>query len=250
MDNKQPLAAVDRTLKILEHVARHEKINLEHLAAETNLPKPTLHRFLATLVDLGYVYRDENNQYSLTLRMFSIGSQGLEQRNLLQDARPIAMRLSQQLQETVHMGVLDGTMAVYVLKIESPYTIRMYSRVGKRIPLYCTAIGKVLLAHLSAEVINSLELIPYTAATITDTQRLQEELSAVRIQGYAQDNQEYEEGVCCIASPVYDYTSSVIAALSVSWPTFRYTEKHKDTYICSIKESASAISSLLGFLSR
>ncbi|HCS37214.1 MAG TPA: IclR family transcriptional regulator [Sphaerochaeta sp.] len=245
------LSSAVRTLGILERLAGHKKINLERLARETALPKPTLHRFLATLVDLGYVYRDENDQYSLTLRMFSIGAKGLAHMDIAQDARPIAEALGTQLGETVHMGVLDEDMAMYVVKIESKYTIRMYSRVGKRIPLYCTAIGKTLLAGMETEdagsLIDSLELVPFTSGTITSHKELSTELQRIREQGFAEDLQEHEEGVRCIAAPVRDHTSAVVAGLSVSWPLFRFDESKRALYIKAIKESAQAISRLLGY---
>lgn len=245
------LSSVERTLGILEHLAGHHKINLERLAEETALPKPTLHRFLATLVHLGYVYRDENDQYSLTLRMFSVGSKGLAHMDLAQDARPIAEALRNRLGETVHMGVLDDDMAMYIIKIESKYTLRMYSRVGKRIPLYCTAIGKILLAAMDAEerrrVTDSMEMVPFTRTTIVDSQRLTDELDRIRSDGYAQDEQEHEDGVRCIAAPVRDHTGNVIAGLSVSWPTFRFDENRLPEYLEAIISSADAISALLGY---
>ena len=245
------LNSVARTLGILERLAGHRKINLERLARETALPKPTLHRFLATLVDLGYVYRDENDQYSLTLRMFSIGAKGLAHMDIAQDARPIAEALGAQLGETVHMGILDEDMAMYVIKIESKYTIRMYSRVGKRIPLYCTAIGKTLMAGMESEhianLMDSLELVPFTSGTITSRKKLSEELQRIREQGFAEDLQEHEEGVRCIAAPVRDHTSTVVAGLSVSWPLFRFDESKREDYIVAIQEGALAISRLLGY---
>ena len=245
------LSSVERTLGILEHLAGHRKINLERLAEETALPKPTLHRFLASLVSLGYVYRDENDQYSLTLKMFSGGSKGLTHMDLTQDARPIAENLGRLLGETVHMGILDDEMAMYILKIESQYTIRMYSRVGKRIPLYCTAIGKILLSHMEEQkltvFLQKTTLVPFTRTTITTESALRDTLHNVRLHGYAEDIEEHEEGVRCIAAPVRDYTKEVVAGLSVSWPVFRFNEEERESYIKAIQSSADAISALLGY---
>ena len=137
------VTAAERTMLILEQLSIHSSINLEDLAKECNLPKATLYRFLQTLISLGYVRRDKNDKYSLTLRMFSVGSTSLEHTDLLNIARPIAEELSEHTGETVHIGMLEKTRAVYVLKIESAHTIRMFSRVGTRIPLHCMAIGKV-----------------------------------------------------------------------------------------------------------
>ena len=249
----KPLSSVVRTLGILEHLAGQRNINLERLAAETGLPKPTLYRFFVTLVDLGYVYRDMNDQYSLTLRMFSIGSKGLSHMDLQRVARPLAEELGNALDETVHMGVLDEDKAMYILKIESRYTIRMYSRVGKRIPLYCTAIGKILLSEMDAarleQLLGNMEFVPFTKRTITDRKTLFSELATVRGQGYSEDVEEHEEGVCCLAVPIRDHTGAIIAGMSVSWPTFRFVDTEKERYIHTIKSSALSISSLMGYIS-
>jgi len=250
MSGPNHLSSAERTLSILEHLANHHKINLEQLANETSLPKATLHRFLNTLVTLGYVFRDPYDQYSLTLKMFSVGSKGLSHMDIAQDARPIAMQLGERLGETVHMGVLDQDMAMYIMKMESKYTIRMYSRVGKRIPLYCTAIGKVLLSGMDPQILSHtldhLRLVPFTEHTITDRSVLEHELQKIRDSGYGEDRQEHEEGIRCIAAPVFDHTGQVIAGLSVSWPLFRFDEDHCDGYVSAVIESARAISSLMG----
>ena len=243
--------SVTRTMQILERLAAHRKINLERLSEETRIPKPTLLRFLGTLVDLGYVSRDTNDQYSVTLRMFSVGSKGLSHMDLEQDARPHAEALRSRLRETVHMGVQDDDLAMYILKIESEYTIRMYSRVGKRIPLYCTAIGKALLADMEEarqlQLLGQLELIPYTPNTIIDRDQLKSELHQIALQGFSEDREEHEEGVRCIAAPIRDYTHRVVAGLSVSWPLFRFEVARRDEYIHAITECAQTISSLLGY---
>jgi IclR family KDG regulon transcriptional repressor len=246
------LSSAVRTLHILEHLAGHKTINLERLAGESGLPKPTLYRFLSTLVDLGYVYRDDNDQYSLTLKMFSIGSKSLVHMDLVRIANPVAEDLGGCLHETVHMGVLDEDQAMYVLKIESRYTIRMYSRVGKRIPLYCTAIGKVLLHGLEDQRLESFlastEFVPFTRNTIGDAKTLRNALDLVGANGYAEDDEEHEEGIRCIAAPVHDHQGRVVAGLSVSWPVFRFDENSKADYIAAVRQSALTVSKRLGFL--
>lgn len=171
--------------------------------------------------------------------------------DIAQDARPHAEELQSRLRETVHMGVEDDDMAMYVLKIESEYTIRMYSRVGKRIPLYCTAIGKILFADMEESkqyrLLDLLELVPYTRSTLVDKEKLKSELQLVARQGFSEDVEEYEEGVRCIAAPVRDYTGRVIAGLSVSWPLFRFDMEQRDMYVRAITEYAQTISSMFGY---
>lgn len=248
---EKQISAVSRTVKVLEILSHYKTINLENLARETDLPKATLLRFLGTLSTLGYVYRDPYDQYSLTLKMFSVGSHSLEHMDLLRVARPVAEALAEELGETVHMGILEDEAAIYVLKVESKYTIRMHSRVGKAIPLYCTAIGKMLLSDLGDDerksVISRIKQVPFTPHTLKTPAALEQELAEIRANGWSMDREEHEEGVSCICAPVRDYTGKAIAALSASWPMFRYDSSAADTYLGTIRKAAAEISSLLGY---
>jgi len=250
-NDKQQTSGVIRTINILETLSKHQSINLEQLSKETQLPKATLLRFLSTLVNLGYVYRDSSDLYSLTLKMFSIGSHGLEHVDLIHVANPIAQQLCEELGETVHMGVLEEDKAVYVLKKESSYTIRMYSRVGKAIPLYCTAIGKILLSDMKEKDLETYlehtKLKPFTPNTVSDGQALKQELKKIQDQGWASDNEEHEMGTLCIGSPIRDYTGKVIAAMSVSWPLFRFNHEEQEHITKSILQACTNLSHLLGW---
>ncbi len=246
----QLTSGVVRTIAIMETLSQYQHINLENLAKETKLPKATLLRFLSTLVSLGYVYRDPSDLYSLTLKLFALGSHGLEHIDFISLANPVAQKLCTELGETVHMGVLEGKQAVYVLKKESSFTIRMYSRVGKTIPLYCTAIGKVLLSDMTERelqlYLSKVSLKPFTPNTIKDEQALRSELETVRTQGWASDAEEHEMGTLCIGAPIRDYTGRVIAAMSVSWPLFRFDPEDKKRIVASILAECNNVSKLLG----
>jgi IclR family KDG regulon transcriptional repressor len=246
------LSSVVRTLSIFEALSATRQINLEQLARQTRLPKPTLHRFMQTLCDLGYVYRDDNDEYSLTLKMFSVASRALEWMDLPAQARPIAEKLASDLGETVHIGIREEDRAIYVLKVETKYTLRMYSRVGKAIPLYCTAIGKMLLSDFPPEELDrylgSVSFTPYTARTITAREKLRKELVQIRAKGFSRDREEHEEGITCVAAPIRDYTGRAIAALSVSWPAFRFKKEELDAYQRAIRDAAESVSRLLGYL--
>lgn len=250
MENKNQLSAVNRTILILETLSNISKINLEQLAKKTKLPKASLLRFLNSLISLGYIYKDSNDLYSLSLKMFSIGSNSLSHIDLIDIAAPFADELCTYFKETVHMGVLDEDHAIYVLKRESSYTIRMYSRVGKRIPLYCTAIGKNLLSDMEKpdleKYISETEFIPFTKYTL-NKEELLDQLKQIKQDGWAQDDQEHEEGITCIGASIRDFSGKVVAALSVSWPTFRFKNKNKEEIISKIINTCDKISALLGF---
>lgn len=242
--------AVVRVFTILETLSRYKIINLEHLARETKLAKPTVYRFLNTLRELGYVRRDKNDQYFATLKMFSVGSRALDHMDLYLITHPIAEELSECLGETVHIGVREDFEATYIVKIESKYTIRMYSQVGKKIPLYCTAIGKALLSEESPETLGeyleTTRLVPFTPCTITSKKAFFEELARVRETGVAEDREEHETGIRCIGSPIRDYSGRITAALSVSWPMFRFDPARTDEYRQAVVRAAREISAVLG----
>ena len=220
------VSAATRALAVLERLSHQRAIGLEELARAVNLAKPTVYRFLLTLQELGYVRRTDGERWAITFKLFSVGSRALDHLDLHSAARPVAEGLAEELGETVHMGVLEEDSAVYVMKIESRYTIRMYSRVGRRIPLYCTAIGKCLLAFSREEereaALKGVRLLAFTRKTLTTRTALGAELDRIRNQGFALDDEEHEEGIHCIGAPILDQSGSVVAVISASWPDFRY----------------------------
>lgn len=247
-----PVSAALRVLSVLEALSRESSMSLEDLSKKLKLAKPTIYRFLLTLQNSGYARRDENERWAMTLKTFNVGSRALDHLDLYKAARPIAEELASVLGETVHMGVLEGDAAVYVLKIESKYTLRMYSRIGRRIPLYCTAIGKILVAYSDIAERNAalagVKLVAFTPHTITSRAKFDAELKRITTQGYARDAEEHEEGIACIAAPIFDRDRKIVAAISASWPLFRYdtagTEQKKAS---TIMAAAEQISTILGY---
>ncbi len=250
VESEEKMSAVERTLSILEALSEEEYSNLENLSKSTRLPKATLLRFLSSLIALGYVYRDNDDRYHLTLKMFSVGSKSLNHMDMVSDSYPFVKNLSKAIGETVHVGILEGNEAIYVLKEDSKFSIRMHSSVGRTIPLYCTAIGKIFLSQMSKERLEEyfkeVPLTPFTENSIKTRQALKEELEKIRNQGWAMDNQEHEENIICIACPVRDYSGKIVEALSVSWPLFRYEKAKFEDYLREIENTTSSISTMLG----
>ncbi len=244
------VSAATRALVVLERLSGQRDLGLEDLSRKLKMAKPTVYRFLLTLQHLGYVRRTDGDRWSMTMKAFNVSSRALDQLDLYSAGRAVAEDLSETLGETTHMGVLDGDSAVYVLKIESRHTIRMFSRVGRRIPLYCTAIGKVLLAFLPGAaretVLKEVHRVACTRNTLTTRATLDAELERIRLQGFALDAEEYEEGIHCIGAPIFDPTGAVVATLSVSWPDFRYRREEEAEYVHQVKAAAARVSGILG----
>ncbi len=250
---KQPesVSSVLKTFGILQALSAQKDIGLSELAQRLMMSKSTVYRFLQTLKALGYVHQEgESEHYSLTLKLFELGSTALEYVDLVDLADSEMRRVSDLTDEAIHLGTLDGDGIIYIHKIDSKYNLRMYSRIGRRNPLYSTAIGKVLLARRNeADIRNILSAVTFTKTTDKtheNVESLLSELSTVKSQGFGEDNEEQEAGIRCLAVPVYDRFQQVVAGLSVSFPTIRFTQDKRTQYISELQTSAERISLKLG----
>lgn len=245
------LGTTGRVLTILETLSRKKELNLERISEKTGIPKVTALRLLSTLTKSKYIVKNPNDSYSLTLRMFSVGSRALDWTELIELSRPIVYKLRDELKETIHMGILEDEKAVYIMKVESSNTVRMYSRVGKNIPLYCSGLGKCLLSYQDENYINkyidNTELIRQATKTITDKTHLKEDLAAIRDRGYGFDDEENEGGIFCISVPIFNHENHIEAAISSSWPIYRIDRQNVPKYINILKKAATEISTLLGY---
>jgi IclR family KDG regulon transcriptional repressor len=247
--------AVANALEILEFLSTTTECGVSDLARTLGCQKSTVFRLLSTLKETGYITQDGSSEkYSLSLKLFKIGSRVVNDLDLNKSALPIITRLAQTTSETVHLCALDNDQLVYLQKIESTYSLKvtMMSRIGQGTPFYCTGVGKVLLAWQDSERIQaylrSVNMESYTESTITDPLALASELQKVRIAGIAYDREEHELGVRCIAAPIFNQQGMVIAALSVSGPTVRMTDKQMESIRELVKDSAFEISAKMGFV--
>jgi IclR family KDG regulon transcriptional repressor len=252
MADNELVRSVVKLTALFEILAKHEELALSEISQNINVHKSTAYRFLRSLKELGYVRQNpENDKYSLSLRLFEVGAEVLTRLNERQEARPVMKCLAGQSEETVHLGMLDDDEVVYIDKIDSPQTLRMYSAIGRRSPAYCTAIGKVLLAWAPPELLNHLlgkgNLYRFTEHTIIEPYRIKEELHKIRSQGYAEDREEHEIGICCVAAPIHNMSGAVTAAISLSLPTLRFQEERLPYFRQVVIEAAQEISSRLGY---
>jgi len=243
-----PIKVLDKSLSVLELLLQKgSAMNMTELSEKLELYPSTIHRILDTLKNWGYVEQDLHTQkYQLGLKALELGMAKLHQMDLVRDAA--------QCNETVHLGVLEEGEVIYLAKEESSQTIRMCSYVGRRAPLHCTALGKVLLTYLSAEERKKIlgkEVLPrLTENTITNKRELEKELGKVREQGFALDREENEKDVRCVAAPIRNYQGEVIAALSISSPIFRIDKNAQNNLRKALIETSKKISKRLGYNSK
>ena len=247
----EPVSSVMKVFAILNALAEKKSLGVTELAQIVMTSKSTVYRFLQTMKMLGFVRQEgEDDRYSLTLKLFEVSSNALEHVDLVSLAEPHMASIGSLTKEALHLGIRDGDNIVYIFKIDAQYNLRMQSRIGGRNPLYSTAIGKVLLAERSEEyvrgVLSQTDFAPSTSKTHRSVDSLLVELKDVQKLGYGVDNEEQEEGLRCIAAPIYDRLGNVIAGLSLSFPTLRYTPEKFDEYIVLLQDAAAKISKNLG----
>lgn len=216
--------SLDRAFGLLEHLAAAGgDLALSELATMSGLPLPTIHRIVRTLVASGYVRQLPSRRYALGPRLIGLGDAA--SRMLGSWAQPQLTALVDAVGETANMAMLDGDAVVYVAQVPSRHSMRMFTEVGRRVPVHCTGVGKALLAQLPEtevrELVGRVGMVAQTPHTITDPDRLTRELEAIRARGYAVDDAEQELGVRCVAVAVPGGPSTT--ALSVSGPETRVT---------------------------
>lgn len=250
-NNNESVTGVMRTMAILDALGEVERDSgVSEIAQKLDMSKSTVYRFLQTLKGLGYVVQDEDDRYRLSVRLFELGAKSLPQLDLVREADPAMRRINALTGESVHLGILEAGNIVYVHKLDSSYNLRMYSRIGLRAPLYCTGIGKVLMAWLDeSEVLKHLEgetFQPRTANTLPNIDAYLKELVEIRANGYGEDREEFEANMRCLSVPVFNRMGVVIAGMSVSFPCFRFQEELKTSYVRELLDAGRATSQRMG----
>lgn len=246
------VSSVMKVFGILQAISEEPHIGITELSKRILMPKSTVYRFLQTMKEMGYVAQEEDNdQYNLTLKLFELASKALQHLGLIKSADNKMRLLSKRTKETIHLGIIEHDNIVYVHKIDSHYSLRMHSIIGRHHPVYSTAIGKVLLAWLDEteirEILKDANFMKFTENTLDNIDALLAQLQDVRKYGYGFDNEEMEIGLLCIAAPIFDRFGKVIAGLSISYPKIRIDITKKQFYIELLHQYANELSQELGF---
>ena len=217
----------------------------------SGLPTSTVYRFLFNLETAGFLTCGESGRYHVEATCFPIEQSALSHLETRRLSLPYLKALSEHTRETVHLLVRQGLRAIYVEKLESPQLPCTISRIGVSVPLYCTAVGKILLAYLPADeqarVLRQIEPKFRTAHTIRNTEELQKQIDRVRRCGYSFDLEENEPQVRCVAAPIWDHSGNVNASLSVSGPARRMPMSRLREIAPIIQEAGIRISRELGY---
>ncbi|MEH7224223.1 IclR family transcriptional regulator [Bacillus sp. JJ1566] len=230
-EKKQPYGTVlikaDSILKYLSTTDKPQ--SLQQIAKETELTSPTALKILDTLQLIGYVQKDEETKkFRLGRSIIKYANKALNQTEIKDLAQPYLEKLREHTTETVHMGILDQSSIVYIAKLESFNPVSLYSRVGRAIPLYCSAMGKSILADQTDEQIedylNNHTLEKKTEKTITTKEGFMKEIKEIRKRGFAFDNEEHEADIFCVGASI-TVEGKNYGAFSVSVPKYRITDE-------------------------
>jgi DNA-binding IclR family transcriptional regulator len=254
-DRRDRVQSVHRALDVLEAVASGGELGVSEVAARTGLVVSTAHRLLASLADRGYVRQNSTHgRYRLGLKVLELaGGEQAQTAALCAAARPHLERIQSATRETTNLVILVGDRVVYVDQVAGRHSMRMFTELGSSALAHTTGSGKAMLAYRPAQTIASLyprarepfeRLTPRTHTTLAS---LRDEFTRIRRRGYALDDEEHEEGVSCVAAPVFDGTSTAFAAISISAPTSRLI--HADTSELGrlLRQRAAEVSAALGY---
>ncbi|ALV07029.1 DNA-binding transcriptional regulator KdgR [Roseateles depolymerans] len=253
-DGKQQpesVAAVLKVFAILQALSERSDTGISELSVRLAMPKATVYRFLQTMKTLGYVRQESDSErYGLAMKTFELGAKALQYPDLVDLAKHHMQMLADATGETVHLGTLIDSEIIYVHKVDSRHMLGMYSRVGRRAPLHCTAIGKVLMAWEHPDrrqrILAGAEFKRFRDKTITDLNDFQVELDRVKAQGFGEDREEFDDHIRCLGVPIFDRLGQPIAGMSVSFPTFRYDEVKAPEVVQMLQDASRDISARLG----
>jgi IclR family acetate operon transcriptional repressor len=246
-----PAKNLIKGLQILTMIAeRDEGLSLSEVSRLSGVPKPTAHRLINVLLECGMIRSGAKDRYLVGPQCLILGNRFLNGLDLRQEAQDLLRELARDTMETCHLGIKEGTRIVYIEKVESPHAVRMYSRVGATNPVHSTALGRAILAYCGEDTVEAVidsGLECRTPNTITDPNRFRANLAEIKERGFAVDDVENEEGIRCVAAPVFDHSGDVVAGISVSGPEQRITKDRLNDLGIKVVEAAFALSQRLGY---
>ncbi|WP_270181127.1 IclR family transcriptional regulator [Alkalihalobacillus sp. CinArs1] len=251
------IQSVDRSLQILNILKEHQGgLGITELANKLDVAKSTIHRLVSTLESHQYIQRTpDHSSYQLGLKFIEMYHVVVDNLNILDVARDVLEQLSERTQKISHLVMIEEDhQVIYIDKVESQSTIRIYSRTGRKAPLHCTGVGKAISAYYTSDQLKDFfetrELTRFTDHTITSKERYEAELARIRESGYAIDDEEHEEGIRCIAVPIFDHQGKPTYAVSITGTVQQMTEQHLAEFLPILQEAGNEISKRLGYSSK
>lgn len=252
-EKSNQVKSVAKAFLIMEELDRSGELSIGDLSERLRMDKATVHRLVNTVKASGFVVQNpDNKKYSNSLKLLAMGNRVMGKHGVKQIARPYMEELSEKTGETVNLGSIVDNRIIYIDKLVSSSTIKVDLGVGVTVPIYCSGMGKAILAFTPEPqlegILGSVSLERYTAGTITDKARLLEEFAKIRRDGFAVDDEEYIEGLVCFGAPIFDFDGDPVAAVSISCPKYRYDPgEHLKIYTGMVAQAGRNISKMMGY---
>ena len=249
------IQAVERALTILDLFDEHStELKITEISERMNLNKSTVHSLLKTLKKSGYIDQDgESGKYKLGMKLLERGNFVITNLDVRNIAKKYLLDLSKKTGHTLHLVILEGKEGLYIDKVEGTSANVLYSRIGRRVPIHTSGVGKLLVALSSQEEIDKMMdgyiFDQRTPRTITNKTDFLNELAEIKINGFAYDREENEPGICCLAFPIRNHKGNAIAAFSVSMPTPRLNDEEMERIIPLMLQTGEEISQKMGYVS-
>lgn len=242
------IQSVNRAVEILRCFENKELLGVTEIAEKTGLNKSTAFGIVSTLAAEGLLEQEPSTgRYRLGLELFRLGN--LVNTNIRRVVMPELEKLAQALEETVNYVRPEGGDVVYLIKKESPHSMRICTKIGQRLPMYCTAVGKAILAYLPEDqcrqLLQSYHYTPYTENTVQNEDMLRCQLHNILTSGYAVEREEFESGLICVAVPVLNDSGCPVAAISCSGPKARMTAEKINQCKSELTSSARYLAGIL-----
>ncbi|NLI96694.1 MAG: IclR family transcriptional regulator [Synergistaceae bacterium] len=251
---EQILNSVLRTFDVVELLARRGELGVTRIAQEAGLDKSSVYRILATLKSIGYVCQNPATQgYANTSRFASLCPHAPDTGELRERTRPFLSRLAEETGETASLGILEGRDILYIDTVQCSEMIRVNLPIGQKLPAYCSALGKAILAFLPEERVRELfggsSLEKFTPNTLSSYGALAEELVEAKALGFARDREESHRELACLGVPVFGADGRIVAGISLSYPCFRHPDQAlaEQLLLPRLREAGIAVSLALGF---
>lgn len=247
-------SSLEKAILVLGKIAVSSRpVGLADLASEIELPRPTIHRILQQLADMGLILRaPQKDRYHVGPTMMRLSALALASRNAHPPTRAVLQDLVDEIDETCNVGMLDQDEVVYIERVEGSSSLRLHLQVGSRVALHCTAIGKLLIAeqhkNVRTRILNAKPLKKFTENTLTDEGDLEAEFAAIRANGYSYNNEEFELGLTGIAVPIRDARKKAVAALAIHAPLPRMNRDTALSYLPAMQARARKVSEIWGLV--
>ncbi|MGO4889232.1 IclR family transcriptional regulator [Anaerobacillus sp. MEB173] len=251
MQNKNK--TVVKSMKLLDLFRTNEKLSLNDMVQLSGIPKTSVHRMIGSLEDMGFLTKNEDGKYILGMLFLEFGQLVADRLDIRQVAYPIMKELRDEIGEAVNLTMIDNQEAIYIEKLDTNHPVRLFTKVGRRSPLYAGACSRIILAYLpepeQEEYINVTELKQYGKGTITDKDELRTILQKSRTNGYTISHSELENDTSSVAAPIFNYTGQAVGGISIAGPDVRFQKEHLPDIIEKVTAAAAEISKKLGYQS-